>query len=217
MNSNGIHQWQILKNHGNIFGCNWPTDWAMLWVLISTVHLAMYVLIMSLTCFSVNSHFVFLFYWVFVYELSGCGFESRCSHLNFRYRACFEQGIPWHLGNYRVWIPSEIHRRHNKNIQSIFLTFICLLDQTTKQPLSNLVAYKTKINVLWFHSKIFTSRTCKNKTTSFDVLIYFLKKAKYASWWLLDFLQIKVFQYLTVLIFSEILRAQIHYFNCITK
>ena len=217
MNSNGIHQWQILKNHGNIFGCNWPTDWAMLWVLISTVHLAMYVLIMSLTCFIVNSHFVFLFYWVFVYELSGCGFESRCSHLNFRYRACFEQGIPWHLGNYRVWIPSEIHRRHNKNIPSIFLTFICLLDQTTKQPLSNLVAYKTKINVLWFHSKIFTSRTCKNKTTSFDVLIYFLKKAKYASWWLLDFLQIKVFQYLTVLIFSEILRAQIHHFNCITK
>ena len=217
MNSNGIHQWQILKNHGNIFGCNWPTDWAMLWVLISTVHLAMYVLIMSLTCFRVNSHFVFLFYWVFVYELSGCGFESRCSHLNFRYRACFEQGIPWHLGNYRVWIPSEIHRRHNKNIQSIFLTFICLLDQTTKQPLSNLVAYKTKINVLWFHSKIFTSRTCKNKTTSFDVLIYFLKKAKYASWWLLDFLQIKVFQYLTVLIFSEILRAQMHHFNCITK
>ena len=24
-----------------------------------------------------------------VYELSGCGFESHCSHLNFRYRACF--------------------------------------------------------------------------------------------------------------------------------
>ena len=28
---------------------------------------------------------------VFVYELSGCGFESRCSHSNFRYRASFEQ------------------------------------------------------------------------------------------------------------------------------
>ena len=28
--------------------------------------------------------------WVFVYELSGCGFESRCSHLNFKFRACFE-------------------------------------------------------------------------------------------------------------------------------
>ena len=32
--------------------------------------------------------------WVFVYELSGCGFESRCCHLNFRYHACFEQGVP---------------------------------------------------------------------------------------------------------------------------
>ena len=32
--------------------------------------------------------------WVFVYELSGCGFESRCSHLIFRYGACFEQGVP---------------------------------------------------------------------------------------------------------------------------
>ena len=34
--------------------------------------------------------------WVFVYEMSGCGFESRCCHLNFRYGACFEQGVPWH-------------------------------------------------------------------------------------------------------------------------
>ena len=30
----------------------------------------------------------------FVYELSGCGFESSCSHLNFRFRACFEEGAP---------------------------------------------------------------------------------------------------------------------------
>ena len=29
--------------------------------------------------------------WVFVYELSACGFESHCSHLNFRYLACFKQ------------------------------------------------------------------------------------------------------------------------------
>ena len=34
--------------------------------------------------------------WVFVYELSDCGFESRCCHLDFRYGACFEQGVPWH-------------------------------------------------------------------------------------------------------------------------
>ena len=31
--------------------------------------------------------------WVFVYKFSGCGFESRCCHLNFRYHACFEQGV----------------------------------------------------------------------------------------------------------------------------
>ena len=30
--------------------------------------------------------------WV-VYELSGCRFESRCCHLNFRYGDCFEQGV----------------------------------------------------------------------------------------------------------------------------
>ena len=29
-----------------------------------------------------------------VYELSGCAFESLCSHLNLRYCACFEQGVP---------------------------------------------------------------------------------------------------------------------------
>ena len=34
--------------------------------------------------------------WVFIYELSDCGFESHCCHLNFRYWTCFEQGVPWH-------------------------------------------------------------------------------------------------------------------------
>ena len=28
--------------------------------------------------------------WVFVYELSDCGFESNCSHLNLRFRTCLE-------------------------------------------------------------------------------------------------------------------------------
>ena len=56
--------------------------------------------------------------WVFVYELSGCGFESSCSHIIFRFRACFEQGVPWHSGNYKVWIHSETRTWHDKNIQS---------------------------------------------------------------------------------------------------
>ena len=35
---------------------------------------------------------------------SKTGFESRCSHLNFRYLACFEQGFPWYSDNCIVWI-----------------------------------------------------------------------------------------------------------------
>ena len=91
----------------------------------------LYVLIMSRTRFRVNPNSdkysqhssiiwpVWLNGWVFVYELNGCGFESRYSHLNFRYRACFEQGVPWHSGNYRVWIHSETRTWYDKNIQTV--------------------------------------------------------------------------------------------------
>ena len=41
--------------------------------------------------------------WKFVYELSGCVFESIFNDLNFRFHVCSEQGVPWHSGNYRVW------------------------------------------------------------------------------------------------------------------
>ena len=36
------------------------------------------------------------------YQLSGFGFETCCGHLNFRYRACFEQRGPGNSGNYGV-------------------------------------------------------------------------------------------------------------------
>ena len=42
---------------------------------------------------------VWLNSWVFLYELSGSLFDSSCTHLNFRFRACFEKGVPWHSGN----------------------------------------------------------------------------------------------------------------------
>ena len=29
-----------------------------------------------------------------VSELSGCGFQSRCCHLNLKYVTCFGQGVP---------------------------------------------------------------------------------------------------------------------------
>ena len=56
-----------------------------------------------------------------VYELSGCGFESSCCHLNYGFCACFKQEVPWHSGNYRVWVHSETRTWHDRNIQSILL------------------------------------------------------------------------------------------------
>ena len=56
--------------------------------------------------------------WVFDYQLSASGCESSFSHLNIRLRACFEQAVHWHSGNYRVWIHLETRRWHGKNIQS---------------------------------------------------------------------------------------------------
>ena len=41
---------------------------------------------------------VYLNGWVFVYGLSDSGFESSCCHLNFRYGAHFNKGVPWHSG-----------------------------------------------------------------------------------------------------------------------
>ena len=55
---------------------------------------------------------------MFVYKLSGYGFKSSCSHLNFRFRACFEQRLPWQSGKYWAWIHSETRTWHDKNIQS---------------------------------------------------------------------------------------------------
>ena len=55
--------------------------------------------------------------WVFVYELSGCMFKSRCCPINFRCGACFEQGVFDIRANYRVWIHSETLAWHDKNIQ----------------------------------------------------------------------------------------------------
>ena len=55
---------------------------------------------------------------VFVYELSGSRFECSCSHLKFRYGACFHQGFPSHSGKYRVWIHCGMRKSHDKKIQS---------------------------------------------------------------------------------------------------
>ena len=40
-------------------------------------------------------------------------------HLNSWHCACFEQGVPWDSGKYRVWIHSEMRTWHDGNIKSI--------------------------------------------------------------------------------------------------
>ena len=71
----------------------------------------------------INEHSrpVWLNGWVFVYEVNHCGFMSRCSRLNFKFRACFEQGVPWHSGIYRLWIHSEMRTWHDNNMQHLLL------------------------------------------------------------------------------------------------
>ena len=52
----------------------------------------------------------------FVDKLSSCRFESCCRHLKFMFRDCFEEGVPWHSGNYRVWVNSKTRTWHDKNM-----------------------------------------------------------------------------------------------------
>ena len=56
--------------------------------------------IMSRTRFKVNPHSIVV--WMLLQQVTA-------SHLNFRYHACFEQYVPRHSGNYRVWIHFKTH------------------------------------------------------------------------------------------------------------
>ena len=92
------------------------------------IFIYLYVLIMPCTRFR-----FWLNGWMFVYELSGCGFESSCSHLNFRFCSCFEQGVPWHSGNYRVWI-------HLKRVRDMIKhTVKCTVQRTDHSQQSSII------------------------------------------------------------------------------
>ena len=93
----------------------------------------LYVLVMSRKRFRVNPRSIVAYSWVFIYELSGSGFESSCSNLNFRFWACFKQGVPWHLGKYSVWIHYEMHTWHDKNIQSVRLFLFVIFPDIWKE------------------------------------------------------------------------------------
>ena len=52
-----------------------------------------------------------------IWPLSGCGFESRCCHLNFRASTSSKESLDIQA-NYRVWIHSETRTWHDNDIQS---------------------------------------------------------------------------------------------------
>ena len=106
--------------------------------------------------------------WVFVYELSGSGFESSCSHLNFRFCVCFEQGVSWLSVNFRVWIHSETRTWRDKNIHSFTVLFFFFMDQHPLlygQFLMLFYQTKTKLShsilLLMYLSSTYTIRTCE--------------------------------------------------------
>ena len=96
------------------------------------------------------------------------GFEPSCSHLNFRFRACFKQGVPWHSGNYRVWIHSETGTWHDKNIQSSkFFSII--------RPVSKVLAF------LWtIFFSIWSKRLLESESETFH--LFKNKKFGYQLW-----------------------------------
>ena len=90
--------------------------------------------------------------WVFVYELSGFGFESSCSHLNFRFRVCFEQGVPWHSGNYTLWIHSETRTWHDKNLQVTFTRPETLDEKKVRNMFNDVVLMFVLLTLNIFHT-----------------------------------------------------------------
>ena len=45
--------------------------------------------------------------------------SCSCSHLTFRFCACFGKRVPWHSGNYRLWIHFETRTWHGKNYSQL--------------------------------------------------------------------------------------------------
>ena len=116
---------------------------------------------------------------MFVSELSGCGFEFRCCHLNFRYGACFKRGVPWIQTNYRVWIHSETRTWHDKEIQLIRTRSV---ESTTPKlmfcSIHNVTNMIIKTTSLSLHencpcSELFWSPFCHVRTEHGEILCIF--------------------------------------------
>ena len=115
----------VVKEHSAIKS-NWSNDWVVLWVLMCMIHwMCLYQCINADKYWPVSTHntqlnhLASLAKWL-NFPLQTKWFEFRCCHLIFRYRAYFEQGVPWHSGNCRVQIHSKTRFWHDKNTQYSF-------------------------------------------------------------------------------------------------
>ena len=58
---------------------------------------------------------------MFVYELSGCRFESISSHLNFIFCSCFKQGVSWLFWTYSQMYRTDKYSYHSSVIWPVWL------------------------------------------------------------------------------------------------
>ena len=71
-------------------------------------------------------------------------------HLNFRYRACFEEAVLWHSGNYRVHIHSEMHTWHDNNILGLHFPGAIKIVATMIHYCYSLMAYGKWRAIIWY-------------------------------------------------------------------
>ena len=71
-------------------------------------------------------------------------------HVNSRYRACFEEGVPWHSGNYRVYIHSEMRTWHDNNIQGLHFPGVIKIVTTMIHYCHCLIAYGKWRSITWY-------------------------------------------------------------------
>lgn len=107
---------------------------------------------------------------VFLYELSAGGFESCCSHLILRYRACLEQWVPLHSGNVCFFLFSY------NNLQSMLLHFRTYTFTKTYQQLVSLY-----LEMLWDNNlaeKVSDKRSPIRQSWIVKILFISMKKRK---------------------------------------
>ena len=83
---------------------------------------------------------------------------------NLRHRACLEQGVPWHSGNYRVWIHSKTRMWHDKNVQPKVIIFSRTFGPNFQQILYHIWTQKS-VPSIFFQRSVLTYHKLSHKTT----------------------------------------------------